>query len=149
MTWQALCISPYQAAGVGRAGLGSTDRMSKVVTGREENDDAAVVGKQARVIAMVGEAKGTMSRPSSIGKMRGGVMARTGADSSNGSAFDDDEAEEAEAEAEAEAVVGAGAEEVSGNKTPAAEAKKVAVEAAAADDDGDGDVSATVVGTDG
>jgi hypothetical protein len=101
---------------------------------------------------MVGEAKGTMSRPSSIGKTRS-TMSRTGTNSSSGSAFDDDDG--AAAEEEVEGAEGAAvADQASGDKKTAAEtklvalvAKKVAVETA--DDDADGDVSATVVGTAG
>ena len=57
-----------------RAGLGSVKRLpNKAASGALDDDDgggADDAAKQARVLAMVGEAKGTLSRPSSIGKMR-------------------------------------------------------------------------------
>ena len=56
-----------------RAGLGSVERLPRGPA--TATDEADGLHKQARVLAMVGEAKGTLSRPSSIGKLRASVSA--------------------------------------------------------------------------
>ena len=74
---------PTLAGVTARAGLGSTARASTKPAAEDVDADDAN-NKQAKVMAMVGEAKGAASRPSSIGRGKSDASADSGGGSGSG-----------------------------------------------------------------
>ena len=74
---------PTLAGVPARAGLGSTARASTKPAAEDVDADDAN-NKQAKVMAMVGEAKGAASRPSSIGRGKSDASADSGGGSGSG-----------------------------------------------------------------